>query len=490
MALKKRSPSHSIFVVRLAKSSLDWYVDSVNGSDENNGKSKSQAFQTITKLLTVLGSGDKVGAARGSHWREQLTVSGSNISVAAYGSGNRPILDASNVMSDWSKTGGQTYVYQISCTPEWGTTNYLNVWEDGSFLVRAANLAGCDSTPGSYYPSGSSGAITLYVHATDDGDPASNGSVYEYSHRQHGFNSYGYSNCKISGIETRRNLHNDGSLKMGRLSTIVNCLCSSGGYHNLYYGDGSVLVDVIAHNAYYGTTPHSMFVANENAPVSLGILHLNCQAINDTHDTLTTGFYGHRNTSGDFGAVRYINCTTSNIQLSFAFANAGSVLFEECDFTIPASANAIGIRLLSAVVHTLRDCNITLTGGRIVSNEIAGSSVVISGGTWTLDAITNAGMVYGSLAYALDVQNLVLAGGTYSSTLFAFTHADSTIYARNNNYNVNITRCYNIATAANLDSDYNNFYDDSTRNLVEGTDHVTVAAYQAATSQDLHSTIG
>jgi hypothetical protein len=470
----------------------DWYVDSISGSDSNSGDSAFYPFATIAKLLTVLQAGESVGLAKGSHWREQLDLPGNGCTVEAYGSGALPILDASDLISagSWAKTAGRTNVYEVNITPLWGVSNWLNVWEDDSFLTRAADLATCDSTPGSCFPSAATGTITLYIHATDSSDPGASGKVYEYSHRLYGLYSYDYSGCKITGIETRKNLSANGSLMTGRTSTIVNCLCSSGSKHNLLYRDGSFLAGVIAQNAYYGLTSHTYFVANENTPASLGLLHINCQAISDAYDSLGSGFYGHANTSGDFGAVQYIGCSYSNLIVGFEFVNATSVLLDGSDFTMPVSASAVGLRTASAVEHTLRNCNITHNGGRIVGNNIAGATITIDGGLWTLDAITNGGMVYGTLAYALDVQDLVLAGGAYGSILFYASHASTTFYARNNNYNVNITRCYDIAEADNLDSDYNNFYDDSTRNRVEGTDYLTITTYQAGTGQDAHSTVG
>lgn len=471
----------------------DWYVDSVNGNDNYDGKTDLTPFSTIGKLETVLIAGKSVGLAKGSHWREQLDLPGNGCSVNAYGNGEKPILDASNLISagSWVKTAGQTNVYEVNITPIWfgSGKDWLNVWENNVYLTRVASIAICDSTPGSYFPSAATGTITLYIHSSNSTNPGTNGKVYEYSHRQYGIYSYSYSNCRVIGVETRRNLHNDGSLKMGRSSTIVDCLCSYGGLHNLYYGDGSFLINVVAQNAYH-TSSHTYFVANENSPTGLGIIHINCHAISDSYDALGTGFYGHRNTSGDFGLVQYIDCDYSNLIVGFDFVNAGSMLFENCNFIMPVVGGAVGIRTGSSVIHTIRNCDIIHNGGRIVGNNIADATIIIDGGLWTLGgAAANGGVVYGTLKYSLNVQNLTFAGGVNGSVLFYSSDAQTTYYARNNNYNIDVTRCYEIATALNLDSDYNNFYDDNTRNKVEGVDHMTIAAYKAATGQDSHSTI-
>jgi hypothetical protein len=182
---------------------FDWYVDSEDGSDAHTGKTPSQAFQSIAKLLTVMEAGQSTGLKRGSLWREQLSLPGAGCRVGAYGGGERPILDASDEIAGgaWSKTA-------------------------------------CDATPGSYFPSGSSGTITLYVHPTGNGNPASNGKTYEYSARPNGIDFYNHANCRVSGVHTRKQLNCDGSLRAGQGATLVNCLASYGGKHNLYFRTG------------------------------------------------------------------------------------------------------------------------------------------------------------------------------------------------------------------------------------------------------------
>jgi hypothetical protein len=219
---------------------FDWYVDSEDGSDAHTGKTPSQAFQSIAKLLTVMEAGQSTGLKRGSLWREQLSLPGAGCRVGAYGGGERPILDASDEIAGgaWSKTAGRTYVYQCSITPAWSGNDWLNAFEDGAFLSRAVDLSTCDATPGSYFPSGSSGTITLYVHPTGNGNPASNGKTYEYSARPNGIDFYNHANCRVSGVHTRKQLNCDGSLRAGQGATLVNCLASYGGKHNLYFRTG------------------------------------------------------------------------------------------------------------------------------------------------------------------------------------------------------------------------------------------------------------
>lgn len=464
----------------------DWYVDSATGNDANTGKGKSQAFQTITQLLTVLAAGDKVALARGSHWREQLTLPGNNITLAAYGSGARPIIDGSNVMSGWSKTGGQTYVYQISCTPEWAAANYLNVWEDGNFLVRAASLAACDSTAGSYYPSGSSGAITLYVHATDNGDPASNGSVYEYSHRARSVGTANTSivGIRISGIHTRCNLEENGSILIYKQSTVNDCLIADGSRHNLYLGEGSVLTNTTLRNAYYGAGSYSLLVCYSATGTGLGFTCENCTCENTKGgiDGLGTAFYGHT-TSGSLGAVAYRNIAASNLGYGLdTGTSASSITIETFDASNCTYGIIAGISLtVSGFTHSI-DTNrrgITLS---------AGVTLNLSDSTTTLTGTYASGHIYTAGAgVTINVEDCTFIDNNAQSIIYAVATGAS-VYCRNCTFD-HVTRAFNIAATGAVDSDYNRFTDDIA-NILNGTTYNTLALWVAGTDNDTHSTLG
>ena len=132
---------------------IDWYVDSKNGKDTNIGGSPGQAFATIAMLQEVLKEGQSVGLARGSHWREQLTITQDGIKVIAYGSGDKPILDCSDDLDNASfiKTSGYQNVYELNISPDLGSSKaWMRAWEDDQSLLRASSVAECDTTPGSF----------------------------------------------------------------------------------------------------------------------------------------------------------------------------------------------------------------------------------------------------------------------------------------------------------------------------------------------------
>ena len=170
---------------------FDWYVDSVNGDDGNDGRAPSRAFKTIARLEAApLAEYDKVGVARNSNFREQLDIAIDNLTVADYGTGSLPVFDASAIAANatFTKTGGRTNVYEITVSPDVdGVTTFINVWENDSFLTLATDVANCDATPGSYYVTSHVVApLTIYVHASDSSDVRTNNKDYEHGQRRYG----------------------------------------------------------------------------------------------------------------------------------------------------------------------------------------------------------------------------------------------------------------------------------------------------------------
>ena len=84
-------------------------VDSVNGNDANSGSCAiGQQKQNITALPS-LASGQSIGLAGDSYWRQELRITADNVVIAAYGPGARPILDASDRLlnAGFTKTSNQ-----------------------------------------------------------------------------------------------------------------------------------------------------------------------------------------------------------------------------------------------------------------------------------------------------------------------------------------------------------------------------------------------
>ncbi|MBK8478621.1 MAG: putative Ig domain-containing protein [Opitutaceae bacterium] len=87
---------------------IQYYVDSVNGLNSNDGSSPTQAWQTLAKINALtLKPGAVVNLARGSKWSQQLTLQNSGnpdnpIVIQAYGTGAAPTIERFTAENDQS----------------------------------------------------------------------------------------------------------------------------------------------------------------------------------------------------------------------------------------------------------------------------------------------------------------------------------------------------------------------------------------------------
>jgi len=83
-------------IIPLSVFSADYFIDSVDGSDENNGRSKSSPWKSHTKAETAsLSPGDVIHFKAGSAFSGNIEISESGtadkpIRLTSYGTGKRP----------------------------------------------------------------------------------------------------------------------------------------------------------------------------------------------------------------------------------------------------------------------------------------------------------------------------------------------------------------------------------------------------------------
>ncbi|MDQ0091316.1 hypothetical protein J2T12_004753 [Paenibacillus anaericanus] len=77
----------------------DYFVDSVGGSDSNDGRTQATAWKTFSNINnTTFAAGDRILLKMGGIWNEQLFPKGSGtseapVTISSYGSGNKPIIN-------------------------------------------------------------------------------------------------------------------------------------------------------------------------------------------------------------------------------------------------------------------------------------------------------------------------------------------------------------------------------------------------------------
>jgi parallel beta-helix repeat protein len=169
-----------------------YYVDSASSGGNGTTSAISgvnAAWATFVPVNAAsFSAGDSILIKRESVFYSPLIVPssgsvGSPITFDVYGTGAKPQFLMSNgiIGASWSKTGGQTYVYEAAQAQQgdidavWAST-WGTVFEDVEWMLKGASIADVDSTAGSCYYDTS--ARKIYIHPSDNGNPITNGKMY------------------------------------------------------------------------------------------------------------------------------------------------------------------------------------------------------------------------------------------------------------------------------------------------------------------------
>ncbi len=493
--ISSRSP-YSLAARSRTRQDYDYYVDSVNGLDTNSGRSINAPLKTLAALPTITAY-MRIALAKGSTWRETLTIPAAHVTVNAYGTGAAPIIDGTDVIAagEWSKSGGYTNIYQISSTLDFNASHpcFQQVYVDGLPIARATSLANLDATANRYYVSSDTSTTpTVYIHITGDGNPAGDGHTYEVTRRTYALSAYGIQFVTVNGIQTQRTAGNNGSTIVGRYSSLSNCIFNWGGRHNVLVSDGCTLTDCVSRYAYYNNTS-TLYVHNEATPAGLGVTYTRCIAEMQLAAVapITSGansFYGHVNTSGSFGTVTYTDCQSISCDLGYAGQNAVYTM-------TGCTSSGTAIYGSSWTSETVSMTNCTITGvQRAVS--VGGDNCNIT--------ITNSNISATSPSltrHAIDLQGrtgttLTVSGGTITTAQPAGAAAINSTAAGNT---ISVSNCtikstgasagyiYIMSGGATLASDYNTITRASPVWNLGGTVYSGLANWQAA-GYDTHST--
>jgi hypothetical protein len=179
------APVLGLLLAHTVLAGTTYYVKN-GGNDNLNGTSDLTAWATIDRVHTAfndndIGPGDTVQFKCGDEWAEQFVISnsgdgtaGGDITIGAYGSGDRPIIGYDEEYSGWTASQGYENVYWKG----WATEHEVFTVSEkassgewaGYFRVysRKSNVASVAAQEGSSWWDDENGI--LYVHAFDDTD--------------------------------------------------------------------------------------------------------------------------------------------------------------------------------------------------------------------------------------------------------------------------------------------------------------------------------
>jgi hypothetical protein len=468
------------------------WVSSVSGDDGNSGLARELAKATIAGGEAVWAAGATMMLEKGSEWRELLTPPGNNCTITAYGTGEAPILNASDIITagGFTKTGGYTNVYQATITPSWTGNDFLNAFEDDAYLTRQTSIANVDANPGSCYPSAATGTITLYIHASDSSSPIVNGKVYEFTARKAGFYGYSVTGTTITGIHCKRGLDKSGCLQVGIDSAAVDCDATQGGVHCIYVREGGSLTRCTATDCYNGGSAASLIVGYDAAPTK-NISFTDCIAQMTTLDANVGGFLAHCSSPNKWTLVTWTGCSAINCG-AYAVIAQDAVSGVVNDFTAtdctyitrPSYVTTMAFDGLTIVGNITNILSITAGDGSVISyNDIDMTGVT---------ANNTVCFTYGDRDVTLTVTNSNFSPASYAGTnrIIISQGATNNETFTGNTYGPSWSQIYYLQPLGTFASDYNAFADNTESFNWNGTVYVTVGMWQAGSLQDANSTVG
>jgi hypothetical protein len=490
---------------------FNYVIDPTVGSDSNPGTvSQPWASTAPLNVLPSIPTGSVIGIRRGSVFHQTLTRSESNVSIVGFGSSSAGpvIFDGSATVpaSGWTATAGYSNVYQTNVTLPGNVKMSGNVWDSASetALVQTTSVALVAGNPGYAYCSNWQGTTaTIYVQLSDSSNPQTNGRTISYSALTQGIVLTG-NNCTLNGITGQRYGHQDGNFSLsGTGSTVSNFQAIGGNRHGALFGP-----NVTFSNAQF-ISGFDDLEGSANGCVVFAAVVAGMSVT--TQDNLYDGTWGRnftgidyhgQNTNDLYGTVTHLNETFKNMQQGVT-AKAASSTMTGASFTNVQSM-------------------ISLSGGNVtIQNSVPGSTcynmvtynpslVSNVSATSINNTYTVPELGYGSLvaAYRSDVtasQFALTINGDVVTIQTAATIYDFIRVANGSVSVQNMTvlpalgnpapRLYNLGSGVvnggtvTLGTIDHNTYPFGTQFELNGITYATLAAWQAATDVDMHSTV-
>ncbi len=149
------------------------YYVSNSGSDDSNG-TEAAPFQTIAKINSMeLNGGDIVYFKRGDQWREQLNVpssgiEGQPITIDAYGTGDKPIINGANITTGWTEDSSNVWVADcVARNDVYGITSSYTVVVDNVLFKEQSTLAAVNAA-NEFFVNKTTNKVYVYYEADPD----------------------------------------------------------------------------------------------------------------------------------------------------------------------------------------------------------------------------------------------------------------------------------------------------------------------------------
>lgn len=326
-----------------------WYVSETSGNDGNTGLSLAQAFKTLNALFSApeFADNDRVILEDDSTWREELYPIGhTNITFERSNTGtNRPKIDGADIINNGNLVNDavQTNTYTLAFTPQYGggaDDSRISIFEDNDGLIRVADAATCNSTPGSFFAAFPDSGVeqTIYIHPKGSTVPGS--KVFEITSRLYAVRLT--DGCVLDGVEAQRAGSNNGSIYSfsNTFVTIRNCIMRWGTKHHCVVA-GCLMEDCQAIDVVPGNPDCIPFTAFDGTGTQRVATFRRCTATVQQGIATGAAWYAHGAGSGFVRGMVLEDCEAVNTTNGFSELAGMFVKFIRCIYR--GSGNAFSL---------------------------------------------------------------------------------------------------------------------------------------------------
>jgi hypothetical protein len=375
----------------------NYFVDSVNGNDGNDGLTIGAAFQSLAVARAAIAPTNRLWLVRGSAWREQFDIPCDNCIIGVAGTGAMPIIDGADIVAvTWTQPNVGTYanvwsVPWVRASPTITANEYLGLWLNGVRPRYATSLADLQTNGGWYSSDLLAQNTTVYIKSATD--PNSSGALYEVSRRHYGFNGH----RSIIGTPHPGQFL-EGPIEIKRCHGHYNALSmGTGRARRMFLRDGNVhhcvteaelLEDMMA-TEYSPAIGPSVFVAFRDdgtgfSPTIRRALALMPGGLSRVSEAGASALYSHSSVVQQVAAVRYEGCAARGLNFASASAQSLAIAGGYCEDPYESAVGGSG-SVLTTVSHLLvRDTGQTPNAA---GNQLIGRTSTI--GSFALEHVAS-----------------------------------------------------------------------------------------------------
>lgn len=228
---------------------FDYYVDSVSGSDSNDGTSEATAFATFDAAKAAVSPGGTISVKRGSSFRAQWNLDKA-INLTTYGAGDPVVIDGADEVTDtWTQPDAATYpdVWSVSWTRDSAApaaTETLQFWADDVKQTRQSSLANLQANGGWMADNYTAQTTNIYIKSATN--PNSNGVLYEASKRDRAIHWHGTGyTCHVEGPFELKRCHGHYGVLSAGPGSCKKILLRDGTIHHTV-SEAEVMEDIVA----------------------------------------------------------------------------------------------------------------------------------------------------------------------------------------------------------------------------------------------------